>query len=1235
VFRWHLGCVLILGGAVWVAGSEPLRWQVQPGYRVAPLSVPATGKVGFVRLPASVSGVTFTNRLSDERSLGNRNLLSGAGVAAGDVDGDGLCDIYFCGLDSSNVLYRNLGDWKFEDITARAGVACAGQDSTGAAFADTDGDGDVDLLVNSLGGGTRVFRNDGKGRFQEVTAQSGVLTNTGSMSLALADVDGDGDLDLYVANYRPTTIRDRATAKFKVQTINGQPVIVSMDGRPTTAPDLTNRFTLSPSGQIVEAGEVSSFYLNDGKGRFTLVPFTGGTFLDEDGKALTQPPYDWGLSVRFYDFTGDGAPDVYLCNDLDPPDRIWVNDGHGKFRALPRLAVRHTSSFTMGIDFGDLNRDGYVDFVTVDMISREPRNRKLQIAGLSPVFAPIGEVDFRPQISQNTLHANRGDGTFAEIAHFAGVEASEWSWHPILLDVDLDGFEDILVPNGQLRDFQNADLGRVVESAVATRNVTTNQLLMLFRQFPGLELPHVLFRNRGDLTFEEVAQAWGFDTIGISQGLALADLDNDGDLDLVVNNLNTMADLYRNDTAAPRVAVRLKGKAPNTQGIGAKIKVLGAAVPQSQEMVAGGRFLSSDEAMRVFAAGSPTNRLTLEVTWRNGRRSVIADARANAIYEIDEAGADASAPPPPPKPKPIFEEVSARLQHTHHEEFYDDYARQLLMPNALSQLGPSVAWYDLNGDGFDDLIVGTGKGGALAVFQNNGRGGFERLARPPFDAVTGRDLTTLLGLPVEEGTSAILAGSSNYEDGEPAGAMVRLYDPRSQTVLDRFPGQASSTGPMSLADVDSDGDLDLFVGGRVVPGRYPEPASSFLFLNDQGQFKVDARNFERFANIGLVSGSVFSDLDGDGDPDLLLACEWGPLRIFRNEQGLFTDVTAEMGLSGYVGWWNGVTTGDLDGDGRLDIVASNWGLNTRYRATAEHPRRIYYGDYLGNGTVAPIETLYDPSLKKEVPDRDLNIMAMGLPFVRDQYSTHQAYAEASVADFLGEHLKQAKQVEANTLASMAFLNRGDRFEARPLPAAAQFAPAFAVIVTDFDGDGREDVFLSQNFFAAQPFTMRNDAGRGLWLRGDGLGGLRPLLGAESGVAVYGEQRGAAVTDFDHDGRIDLVVTQNGAETKLYRNTGGQPGLRVRLKGPPGNPQAVGAVLRLKAGDRFGPAREVHAGSGYWSQDGAVQVLSMGSAAGPADGVWVRWPGGKTTTHPIPANAREVTLDPAGGVQVRN
>jgi hypothetical protein len=1206
--------------------SVASAWEQHTGYRSAPVALPLEPKVGFAAIPAIPAGVTFSNLLSNERSVTNRNLLSGAGLAAGDVDGDGWCDLYFCGLDSSNALYRNLGNWRFEDITQSAGVACEGQDSTAAAFADIEGDGDLDLLVNALGNGTRVFQNDGRGQFTHITAASGVATNTGAMSMALADIEGDGDLDLYVANFRPTTIRDRPTAQLQVQMIQGRPVISALDGRPTTAPDLTNRFALSDSGQILEYGEPDILYLNDGRGRFQPLPFTGGAFLDEAGKPLAAAPQDWGLSVKFYDSTGDGAPDLHVCNDLQTPDRIWINDGHGRFRALPTLAVRHTSTFSMGVDFGDLNRDGHTDFYTVDMVSRQPMNRKIQIAGLAPVFYAIGDIDSRPQIFQNCLHLNRGDNTFAEIAHYSGLETSEWSWHPILLDVDLDGFEDVLVPNGQLRDFQNADIGRVIESAVAARRVTPRELVMLFEQFPGLDLPNVLFRNRGDLTFEEVGAAWGFAATGISQGMALADLDRDGDLDVIVNNLNSSPALFCNETTSARVAVRLLGRSPNTQGIGARIKLLGGPVPQQQEIVAGGRYLSADEAMRVFAAGASGGPLTLEITWRSGGQTLITNALPNRIYEIVEpAHPSHLSHPSHPSHTPFFQDVSDLLGHSHHEDPYDDFARQFLLPNMLSHLGPGVAWADLDQDGFDDLLIGTGAGGTVACYRNTGNASFQRFNRPPFNLAMSRDTTALLTLPQSTNT-LVLAGSSNFEDGDQQAPMVLALDLRSPKAPVRFPGQASATGPMALADVDGDGDLDLFVGGRSIPGRYPEPATSILFRNDQGQFKPDPAHLGTFAQVGMVSACVFSDLDADGSPDLILACEWGPLRVFRNQASQFTEITGQLGLDRYTGWWNGVATGDFDGDGRPDIVASNWGRNTRYRATPEQPRRIYYGDFLGNGVLALIETLQDPYLGKEVPDRDLNILSLTLPFVRERFPTHQAYAQASVAEILGDHFPSAKSVEANALDSMLFLNRGDRFEPRPLPPEAQFSPAFALVVADYDGDGHEDVFLSQNFFPTQPFAMRNDAGRGLWLEGDGAGQFAAVPGHVSGVAIYGDQRGAAAADFDRDGRVDLIVSQNAAETKLFRNTSAKPGLRIRLEGSSANPAGIGASLRLETASGLGPVREIQAGSGYWSQNSPVQV--MASPTAPV-AIHIHWPGGKKTTTPLPPRASEIRIDASG------
>ena len=383
---------------------------------------------------------------------------------------------------------------------------------------------------------------------------------------------------------------------------------------------------------------------------------------------------------------------------------------------------------------------------------------------------------------------------------------------------------------------------------------------------------------------------------------------------------------------------------------------------------------------------------------------------------------------------------------------------------------------------------------------------------------------------------------------------------------------------------------------------------------------------QRFEQVGLVSGAVFSDLDGDGDPELILACDWGAIRVFKFSQGKYEEQTEQLGLAKFRGLWNGVTTGDLDGDGRLDIVASNWGLNSSYRVSQEHPRRLHYADLDDNGSIEIIESRFETEVKKEVPQRGLRAMMMGMPLIRERVPTFEAYASASVAEIFGDSFGAAKKLEVNTLAAMVFFNRGDHFEAVSLPPEAQWAPSFGVAVADADGDGNEDVFLSQNLFATNLEMGRNDAGRGLWLRGDGKGGLRAMSGQTSGVKIYGEQRGCAVGDYDGDGRVDLVVAQNGTATRLFRNTAGQIGLRVRLKGPPGNPTGVGASMRLAFDERRGPIREVHSGSGYLSHDSAVQVLAM--PAVPTQ-LWVRWPGGQTTTSDIPAGAREVEMDGQG------
>jgi len=396
-----------------------------------------------------------------------------------------------------------------------------------------------------------------------------------------------------------------------------------------------------------------------------------------------------------------------------------------------------------------------------------------------------------------------------------------------------------------------------------------------------------------------------------------------------------------------------------------------------------------------------------------------------------------------------------------------------------------------------------------------------------------------------------------------------------------------------------------------------------LFRNDSGRFEPDEINRGVLADLGMVSGAVFSDVTGDGQPDLVLACDWGPIRVLANHGGRFQEVTREMGLDAFTGWWNGVAVGDFDGDGALDIVAGNWGRNTPYERRREHPQRLYFGDLDGDGTVDLITAHFEPALNQWVPNRMLDTLSRAVPFLAEQIPTHQAFAQASIDQLLGDRRDRARFLDAAHLESTLFLNRAGRWDIRPLPQEAQFAPAFAVCVADYDGDGHQDVFLSQNFFGVELDTSRYDAGRGLWLQGDGRGDFRSVPGQESGVQVYGEQRGAAVCDYDGDGRVDLVVSQNAAQTRLFRNERGTPGLRVRLQGPPGNPTGVGAVVRLRAGDHWGPATEIHAGSGYWSQNSAVAVLGHGSAE--PEEISVRWPGGKLTRAPVVGGSREISV----------
>ncbi len=1263
--------VVLCGGC----GPGALDWVEEDGYRWAELRVSGEDGPGFEQLDPSETGISFENVVTEEQYIENSHYLNGSGVAAGDVDGDGRVDLYFAGMDGPNRLYRNLGGWRFEDIAGEAGVAAANRFSTGAVFADVDGDGDLDLLVNALGGPNALYLNDGGGHFTDGTDEAGLSSTLGSMSMTLADIDGDGDLDLYVVNNKVATVQDL----FPPDVLQPSNIYRRTEDGFEILPEWREHFALGEvrEGMVprLELAEPDRLYLNDGTGRFTPVPWTEGAFLDEQGRPLEAEPLEWGLAARFQDMDGDGDPDLYVCNDFHSPDHIWINDGAGRFRMLAPLAMRSTSFASMGVDFSDVDRDGFTDFFVVEMLSREHRLRMKQIVGgvADPHFA--GRIRNRPQKPRNTLYLSRGDGTWTEAAQLAGLDASGWSWGSTFVDVDLDGFEDLLVGTGHFYDAMDKDAAQRVGSMDWRQRILG---------FPPLRLSNIAFRNRGDLTFEEVGEAWGFaGDEDITHGMAAADLDGDGDLDIVTNRLLAPAGVYRNVGRAPRVAVRLVGRGLNTGGVGAHVRLSGGELPtQTKEIVAGGLYLSGSEAMASFAAAD--GEMTIEVVWRNGTGSRVEGVRANRIYEIREpaaggaaagGGVDAAAggaaaaavvgAAPPPgagggvaaraaaSDAPLFDDVSALLGHRHRENAFDDFAQQPLITWRLGQGGPGVAWSDIDGDGDTDALVGGGGGAGLSVFRGDGGGGFTADRGAGGGGVAGPapspgDQTGLVIAPGRAGTTVVV-GTATY-DGTDRAAPSATVLRASGTALGasaatiRAPGRAlrevqvltaaeSSTGPLAAADYDGDGDVDLFAGGRVVPGQYPAPATSRLFLNEGERYVLDESNAAVLADAGLVSGAVFSDVDADGDPDLLLAIEWGPVRLLLNRDGRFEDATAAFGLKSRTGWWNGVTAGDLNEDGLPDLIASNRGLNSQFTASPERPATAYHADLDNDGFRDVIEARYDEFTRSMVPVRGLLTLAGGLPFLRGRIQGFEHYGQLGVNEILEQPADLLPTVEATTLAHTMFINRGGSFEAFEMPREAQLAPAFHAGVADMDGDGHEDVFLTQNLFALRGEADRNDGGRGLWLRGDGTGALTPVPGQRSGIAVYGEQRGAAFADYDGDGRVDVLISQNAAGTRLYRNTGAKPGLRVRLRGGPGNPAAIGAAIRLEyGGGALGPLREVRAGGGYWSQDDPVQVLGL--AAEPT-AIRVRWPDGSETVTPLDApTPLEVTIDADGALLVR-
>ncbi|RMH65673.1 MAG: RNA-binding protein [Bacteroidetes bacterium] len=1053
----------------------------------------------FQRLPPERTGIAFRNTLSEHPSP-HRNVLlfeyfsNGSGVAVGDVNGDGLDDLYFGGNMTYNRLYLNRGNLTFEDVTEAAGVAGRVNTwKTGVTMADVNGDGRLDLYVGYSGDLPLDRRVDelyinlgvddrGIPRFEEQAHAYGLDRPHSTNQAYFFDYDRDGDLDLLLLthNVRQIPRMDRAGTQ----------------------------------QQLREDDPVNGvrFYRNEGA-RFVDVTRQAG---------FVSSPLTYGLGAGIADIDQDGWLDVYIGNDYSPPDYLYMNQGDGTFADELAERIDHTSHASMGVDVADLDNDGWAEIMVLDMLAPDPRRQKtLFVPEDRDLFQMFVDVGFHHQYLRNTLQWNHGDGTFSEIGQLAGVASTDWSWAPLLADYDNDGLKDIVITNGTLRDNTHRDfLAYKNRYALSRRyDLEPADVAHLLEVLPASTVPNVAFRNGGAWRFEDVTAAWGLGEPMTSTGAAYADLDNDGDLDLILNNINAPAAIFENRAADGAghayLQVELRGETGNTAGIGARLTLYAGGMQQYLEQMPMRGYLSTVSPVLHFGLGPQAAADSLQVIWPDGRQQTLYDVPANqrlTLYQRDATPRPAPAPPP----SPLFVEVPSPIPFEHRMAGpVDDFRRQPLMVNAQSLVGPPLARADVNGDGLDDVFAGGGVGQAGRLYLQQPDGRFVAASPAPFAAdAPSHDAAAVFVDADADGDPDLYVASRGYGAFAPQDAALqdRLYlnDGRGGFTRqeDALPPMPTSTGTVAVTDVDGNGWPDLFVGGYVVPGRYPEPPRSYVLVNDgTGRFEDRTADLApALQHVGMVRAAAWHDLDADGTPELIVAGLWMPIRIFSADGGVLHDRTDRYFERPLHGLWSALLVQDLNGDGRLDLLAGNLGLNTQLHASVDQPAELYYADFDANGSVDPILALYIQGTS--YPFATLEALRDQLPRVALRFDSHEAYARAQIGDLLSpRELEQARVWRAETLETTLFLGRdGGGFVRAELPIAAQLAPVFALHASDVDADGITDLLLAGNLGDAPVRLGRYDANHGVLLRGLGGGRFAYVPQRASGFRLRGDVR---------------------------------------------------------------------------------------------------------------------------------
>jgi len=1140
-----------------------------------PLAVrsgPATATM-FTSLPPEQTGVKAFNDFDDpkmwwehyrEFTLGG----IGSGIAIGDYDGDGRPDIFVVCKTGPNHLFRNLGNFKFEDVTERAGVVGPlGAWKQGAAFADINNDGRLDLYVCRFGAPNLLYVNQGDGTFREEATARGLALSDASGMAAFCDYDRDGWLDVFV-----------------------QTNLLDGERRPN--------------------GQRDHLYHNNRDGTFTDITDAAGIAGETQGHSAT-----------WWDYDEDGWPDLYLANDFKDPDQLFHNNRDGTFTNALSHVVPHTPHSSMGADLGDVNNDGHIDLLVADMAAR---SRYKDQRGMAKLRAGLTDNEARPdaapQFMRNALFLNTGAGVMLEGAFLAGLSATDWTWSVRLEDLDNDGRLDAYFTNGMVRELHGADLvKRVVNfEHVADRIKTT-------KGSPVLAERHLAFRNLGDLNFEEIGSRWGLDQVGVGFGAAFGDLDGDGDLDLVFASMDGEVTVCRNDCATGHaVMIDLRGTASNRFGVGVTVRLETENGQQVQTLTLARGYLSTSEPALHFGLGDSAKIKRLSVEWPSGATQSFSDLAVDRRYSITEPAAPEKIAPPRAS-TPEFTEAGASLQLNlaNREKPFNELSRQPLLTFRMNRPGPAATFADLDGDGEDDLVVGGVTGEAGQLLSNLGGGQFLAYGGSVFrEGVAQADGPIVAFDADADGDIDLLVTKA----GVAAAADAPVYQPRlflndgrgrfAPAAAGTLPTLSLSVGAAAAADFEHSGRVGVFLGGRVIPGRYPEAPHSVLLASRDGKFvDVTAEMAPMLATAGMVTAALWSDVDGDGWVDLLVTYQWGAVVCYRNVEGKrFENVGEKLGFAAAgSGWWNSIASADFNGDGRPDFAVGNAGLNTPYRASPAEPATLYAGVILEHSASQLVEASAENG--RWYPMRDREAVVKAFPSLAARFATSESYAKASLEEvFPVAVLGAAVKYTATELRSGVFLSQPDgSYKFSALPRLVQIAPVTGLVAGDFDGDGRADLMAVGNSYAPIPEVGRFDGGVGWLLRGDGHGGFTPASPAESGFNVRHDAKALAVADLNQDGWPDLFVTRNNdvALTFLNHKQAGRNSFGVVLRGPAGNPTAVGAQLTLHLADKSTQTSEAAAGSGYFSQSSSTLFFGYFDASPPTH-LTIRWPDGHKT-----------------------